>query len=110
LSNSKEIPLELGQRVADSPLRKGAGIEWPRAVDRRLDQLKELAESAGERTTRSELAAAIVCETTPDAARLRESLTRYRTATGREVLLEVPDEATVISLPVHRSGPRAARS
>ena len=100
------VPIQAGEKVARSRDKKNAAIQWPRAVDARLDQLHELATNAGERTTRAELAAAIIVATDAEGERLRQLLTNYRLKTNREVLIGDAPSGDVVQLKVHRPGPR----
>jgi hypothetical protein len=100
------IPIQSGDKVARSRDKKAAAITWPRAVDRRLDQLQAVANDAGDRTTRAELAAAIISDAEADPERLRALLTAYRKMTNAEVLLDAGAVGDVVQLPVHRPGPR----
>lgn len=108
LDNERTTIVELAAKVSRHPDRKAVAAHWPRAVDRRLDQLVERLRNAGERTDRTEVLAALVCATDPDVAALAAALRAFRTASVRDVLLDAPD-AVVARLPVHRPGPRVSR-
>ena len=90
----------------DSCKEKNAAVAWPLPVDRRLDELVELAREAGERTTRKELAAAIILATPAEPDALSEMLRRYRRAYARDALIGPVDETNVISIRRHKPGPR----
>jgi hypothetical protein len=85
---------------------KAASVNWPLAVDRRLDQLVDLANSAGANTKRNEMAAAIVSTAVPDPEQLLQLLIHYRRTTVRDVVLDVPDAATAVELPRYSPGRR----
>ena len=87
---------------------KQVGLRMPLAVDQRLDALVARATAAGERTTRRELLAAILCGTDLDGRELGEALRRFRTMTVGEAILDV-DIENVVELVSHTPGPRAAR-
>ena len=90
----RSVSIDPRTRAADTP-PKAAAIRWPRAVDRRLDQLVERANNVGARTSRSELAAAIVAAAEVDPEELLGAVLHWRTAIVREVIVDVPagDEA-----------------
>lgn len=90
---------------------KASAVSWPLPVDRRLDELLERLRRAGERTTRKELAAAIVFSCPTDAEDLSRALRAYRTATVADALVsDIPESGNVISIERHRPGPRARGS
>jgi hypothetical protein len=105
---AKLTRVPLAERVSTSRHRKAAAIAWPRLVDRRLDELVEVAIGDGEKTNRAELAAAIVSAWRGDSGRLTKILRDYRRADGKEVLLHPPKDAPSVELKSHRSGPRKA--
>lgn len=92
--------------MSTSGQRKGAAITWPRPVDHRLDQLAELADEAGEKTNRAELAAAIVCATPANAASLSKMLKDYRTIKARDVVLKAARNSKTLDLHSYGPGPR----
>lgn len=85
---------------------KPAAVAWPLPVDRRLDELVSRARDYGERTTRKELAAAIVFGFDSTAEDISALLRRFRTATAGDAVLERPTDENVLRLPRHRPGPR----
>lgn len=88
---------------------KQAGIRWPIALDQRLDDLVALARSAGDRTNRKELLAALLLNAHPTGEELREILRRYRTASVREAPLALPEgSGNVLEFRNHRPGPRVS--
>lgn len=111
MSNAPPTSLTLAENLSRSALRKGAAINWPRAVDERLDELVALATEAGQRANRSELAAALVFATIADGDAIGDLLVAYRIATNRDALLrELPMGASVVSLEQHGPGPRVRAS
>jgi hypothetical protein len=111
LSNEPSTSLTLAENLSRSALRKGAAINWPRAVDERVDELVALATEAGQRTNRSELAAALVFATAADGDSIGDLLVAYRVATNRDALVrEIPTGANVVSLERHGPGPRVRTS
>ena len=90
----------------DSCKEKNAAVAWPLPVDRRLDELVELAREAGERTTRKELAAAIILAAPAEPDALSEMLRTYRRAHARDALIGPVDDVNVISIHRHKPGPR----
>lgn len=90
---------------------KASAVSWPLPVDRRLDELLERLRLAGERTTRKELAAAILFSCPTDAEDLGQVLRAYRTATAADALVaDLSESSNVISIERHRPGPRARGS
>ena len=91
---------------AHRTVAKPAAVTWPLPIDRRLDQLVELANEAGAGTSRTELLAAISAGVTTDGQELLQLVVRWRRSTVREVLLDVDADAEVVYLPRHRPGRR----
>lgn len=88
---------------------KASAVAWPLPVDRRLDELVTRARDFGERTTRKELAAAIVFDFELSAEDISNLLRRFRTATAGDTVLELPGDENVLRLPRHRPGPRVRK-
>lgn len=84
-------PLQGVQLEADSPARsavtKAAALNWPMPADRRLDQLVDLANSAGAGTRRNELAAAIIAAAAEDPEVLLQLVLRWRRTKVVDVLV-----------------------
>ncbi|MDX6286031.1 MAG: hypothetical protein QOG53_1516 [Frankiales bacterium] len=105
MSEEQAVSLDPASPGAGPP-RKAAAITWPLAVDRRLDQLVQLANQAGARTQRSELAAAIIAGVAPDARGLLDAVISFRTQDVRDVILGVPKSATAVRVPRYGRGRR----
>ena len=103
---AKSHAVELGARVAGHPDRKAVAVNWPRTVDRRLDELVERLRENGERTDRTELLAALVAAAETDPERLQRTLRAYRIARVRDVLIDAPRDSTIARLPIYGPGPR----
>jgi hypothetical protein len=99
----RAAPDELASRT---PPRK-ATVSWSAAVDTRLDQLVTLA--SGTAPERSDLLAAIVAGVAPDGDKLDRLVAQWRKRRVRQVVLGVPDDATVVEMPRHGPGRRARR-
>jgi hypothetical protein len=91
---------------ASTTVTKQAGLTWSLPVDRRLDQLVDMANEAGARTLRNELAAAIVAAADPDGELLLQLVLRWRRVKVREVIVDTPQESSVVYLPRYRPGRR----
>jgi hypothetical protein len=65
------------RRLVDTAKRT-TSVNWPEAVDRRLDRLLELAEEAGEQTSRAQILAALVCQAPLDGEGLGVQVRAYR--------------------------------
>lgn len=87
---------------------RNAGISWSLAVDLRLDDLLDRAREAGERTTRKEVAAAIVGAYEGTGEELGALVRRHRLLRARDVLRTAEREDNVVSLPPAKPGPRRA--
>src|SRR5579859_7264769 len=79
------MSLDADSYVVDTP-EKSASINWPWAVEVRLEQLLNQAKAAGEKTNRKELVAALVATSKLSDAQLGKMLRRYRTVKVREIL------------------------
>jgi hypothetical protein len=90
-------------------MAKQAGLMWPLPADRRLDQLVDMANEAGARTWRNELAAAIIAAAEADEDALLGLVLRWRRTQVAQVVLETPQDAEVIYLPLHGRGRRKSK-
>jgi len=77
--------LHLDDKIGDSPVRS-TSMNLPIAVQRRLDEMADLADAA--RPTRNELLAALVATTEMDEEALELLVLRYRRMRVRDVLPE----------------------
>lgn len=68
---------EGGERLPESSKRT-TSVNWPKAVDRRLDELHRLAREAGEQTSRAQLLAALVAHAPLDGEGLGVLVRSYR--------------------------------
>ncbi len=89
---------------------KGAAITWPIPLDNRLDGLVALADEAGQKTTRKELAAAIILQAPRDGDALAELVTKYRKARVSDVCPPNTSQKNIIPFQVRRPGPRPRSS
>lgn len=101
----REVHFRADQRL-DRCEAKGAAITWPIPLDGLLDQLVSAADEAGQKTTRKELAAAILLAAPRDGEALATLVTEYRKATVARVLPEVVSGDNVIPFQIQRPGPR----
>lgn len=85
---------------------KAASIAWPFPIDRRLDQLVDLANQAGANTRRNELAAALLAVAPINGDSLLQLVVDYRQRRVREVVLGVSETAQVIELRRYPPGRR----
>jgi len=97
--------LDADALVQDCPATQ-IGKSWPWPVHQRLEELHALARKAGDRPTRAEVLAAIVCSFEPDGEVLREALRAYRTSTVRQVALREPVQGNVVRMDRHGPGRR----
>ncbi|MCV7148782.1 hypothetical protein [Mycobacterium riyadhense] len=81
-------------------------MNWPYPVDRRLDQLVDLANSSGANVRRNELAAALVAAAPTEADHLLNIVIAYRKAFVRDVIVGVDAAAQVVEIPRYRPGRR----
>jgi hypothetical protein len=93
---------------ASTAATKQAGLNWPIPADRRLDQLVDLANEAGARTRRNELAAAIVAAAESDGEVLLQLVLQWRRSKVRDVIVDPPQESSVIHFPRYGPGRRKA--
>lgn len=91
---------------AHTAVSKQAAISWPLPADRRLDQLVELANEAGAKTRRNEMAAAIIAATEADEELLFQLVVRWRRAHVCDVVIDAPQEDGVVYLPRYGPGRR----
>jgi hypothetical protein len=107
MSRTEGFPLDA--RLAKCE-QKNAAIIWPLPIDYRLDRLVEAVEEVGERTSRKELAAAIVLDAPDSPDELSQLLRRYRMARVEDAGLTVPEGENVVSIQRYKPGPRPRRS
>jgi len=100
------MSLDADSYVVDTP-EKSASINWPWAVEVRLEQLLNQAKAAGEKTNRKELVAALVATSKLSDAQLGKMLRRYRTVKVREIL-SVPADENIVPFAKQRPGPRTS--
>lgn len=92
---------------AEESAPKTTSVSWTLPIDRRLDQLVELARASG--AERSELLAALVRSAEPNPEKLERLVKQWKDATVREVVLGVPASARTVDLPVVGPGRRGRR-
>lgn len=80
---SNRMTLNLDDRIGDSPTRS-TSMNLPIAVQRRLDEMADLADAV--RPTRNELLAALVATTELDESALEDVVLRYRRMRVADVL------------------------
>lgn len=68
-----------GESLSDSP-RRTTSVNWPIAVDERLDKLLALARASGERTSRAQILATLVMGAPLDGEGLGVMVREYRRA------------------------------
>ena len=105
MTDSQGVRLDAND-VAARTVPKAAAVSWPFPVDRRLDQLVDLANQAGANTRRHELAAALVAAAPADDERLLELVIAWRKLLVRQVVLDVPEAAQAIDIPRYPPGRR----
>ena len=101
----REIRFRSDERL-DRCEAKGAAITWPIPLDNLLDVLVRLADDAGQKTTRKELAAALLLAAPRDGATLANLVTAYRQAKVADVASPAVAGDNVIPFQVRRPGPR----
>lgn len=104
----QQVVLLDANSYASRTATKQAGVSWPFPADRRLDQLVELANSAGASVNRSELVAAIVAAAPIEADQLLKLVLAWRTYQVRHVVIGIDDAAKVVEIPRFRPGRRRA--
>jgi len=105
MSDQRGVRLDAKQVAAETVL-KASAISWPYPVDRRLDQLVDLANQAGANTRRYELAAALVAAAAPDGEALLRLVIEWRRLRVQSVVLDVPEAAHVVDIPRYPPGRR----
>lgn len=92
--------------AAATTVTKAAAFSWPFPVDRRLDQLVELANRAGANTRRHELVAALVAASPADGEELLRTVIAWRKMAVKDVVLDVQEAAQVVLMPRYPPGRR----
>lgn len=92
--------------VAARTVTKPAALSWPFPLDRRLDQLVDLANQAGANTRRHELASALIASADPSGEKLLEIVIAWRKMLVRDIVLDVDHAAQVVDLPRYPPGRR----
>jgi hypothetical protein len=104
MTEQKQTQLEIGALVCSYRPRQAA-IAWPLPVDAKLEELLNSARAVGERTSRREIAAAIIAMTPIDGKALSDTLHRYRLAQVGEILPTSDTSSNVVFIQ-HGPGPR----
>jgi hypothetical protein len=107
MTDRKQTTLKMGDSVSGYPDRQ-AGISWPLPVDAKLEDLLKAARDVGERTSRREIAAAIIAMTELSGERLSDLLRRYRLARVKDVL-QPSDTSNVVEVEFTPYGPGPRR-
>lgn len=85
-------------------------LALPAATSEYLDQLIDLVEHSGERTSRKELVAALLGATPRDAAKLSRAIRSHRTRTAGDLLGRPDVGEAVLRLDAKKPGPRRKAS
>jgi len=99
------VLLDANKLASRSPV-KPAAMSWPFPIDRRLDQLVDLANNSGANVRRNELAAALVAAAPAEPEQLLALVIAYRKTPVRDVVLDVDTAAQVVEIPRYRPGRR----
>ena len=98
----------------DTPVRdcpdRNIGLVLPAPISDRVDELVALAESAGDRTNRRELIAALILVAAARGDELAKALRQYRRSTVRDALVVRKKLSGPVQFSTHRPGPRPRRS
>lgn len=86
------------------------GLALSHPISDRVDALVDLIESAGERTNRKELIAALILAAPVQPDQLAAVLRGYRQALVRDALLDPRQAGATVHLKPHRPGPRRRRT
>lgn len=86
------------------------GLALSDPISGRLSALVDVADTAGARTNRKELVAALILAATPDADALAGLVTQYRTAYARDTWLVPARAPSVLVFPARKPGPRGRSS
>jgi hypothetical protein len=105
MSDDRAVRLDANGK-ASRAVAKPAALNWPFPVDRRLDQLMEVANEVGAATHRNELAAALIAASPTDGGQLLQLVIKWRQALTRDVVLDVEQAADLVELPRYRPGRR----
>jgi len=98
-----QIPAQT--RLPSCPERS-VGLSLPVPINARIDLLVQLAEQAGERTSRKEIVAACILGAPDGAMELVRWLRIYRSSPAESVYTSGPKLADVLELKPARPGPR----
>lgn len=82
--------------------KRVTSVQWPEAVDARLDTLIALAARAGEQVSRSQMLAALVADASMDDGELGEKVRLYRSQLLTEFITETSRAGDLPTL--HRPG------
>ena len=85
-------------------------VSIPRPLNARLDALVELANRAGENTTRKEVMAALILAAPDDGGALADRVRTYRRARAQDTVISGYDESYFLNPSRRGPGPRARRS
>ena len=98
---------------ADTLLRecpeKRVGLDLPAPLSERLDDLVQLVEAAGDRTSRKELMASLILAAPEVGDKLSAQLRKYRQASARAARLSGSADEPTIGIRSYRPGPRSRK-
>lgn len=103
MTSPRRLPAD--SRLRDAP-EGSVGLALSRPISDRVDALVDLVESAGERTNRKELIAALILAAPPGADQLAATLRGYRQALVRDALLDPQHAGATVPVEAPRPGPR----
>lgn len=102
--DQREINIDAAQPL-ESMEKVGFQLKWPRPVSERVDQLRRRGRRVN--VDRGELVAALLCSKAWTAEEIEAAVLAYRDLRVRDVILDVPDDAKVVSIKSHGPGRRA---
>jgi hypothetical protein len=87
-----------------------SSVYWPVPIDKRANQLVDLAVAAGERLSKADVLGALVRAAPADGEQIGAMVREYRRSRAGDVVLRSNDGAEVISIEARRPGRRPAPS
>jgi hypothetical protein len=91
MSRKRPREIDVTEPLRDSE-KWGSSVQWPAAIDMRLDGLVDLARDAGDSLSRGELLGALVLSAPTDGNELSRLLRIYRTSPAGAALIRRPGE------------------
>lgn len=103
------MPVDPNSRLRDC-IQEQAGLSLPSPLNARLDVLVDIANEAGENTTRKEVVASLLLASSADGKDLGDKIKRYRVALASDAVPPGVTPSQILGSRQRKPGPRRRRA